>query len=78
MLEAILDLSQERHYSIKQLAELWGLDYETVRRLFEHEPGVIRVNSKGNRPGTRRYLCVRIPETVSRRVHQRLQKPAYE
>jgi hypothetical protein len=31
----------ERHYTAKELAELWGLDESTVRRLFRDEPGVL-------------------------------------
>ncbi len=31
----------ERHYSVDELAELWGMSGDFVRRLFLHEPGVV-------------------------------------
>jgi hypothetical protein len=61
----------ETHYSPAQVAEIWGLDVDTVRSLFEDEPNVLIVN----RPGTRhkrRYRTFKIPESVMVRVHNRL------
>ena len=31
----------ERHYSIDELASIWGVSDDFVRRLFLHEPGVV-------------------------------------
>ena len=31
----------ERHYSAKEIAELWGLSPAAIRRLFRDEPGVL-------------------------------------
>ena len=31
----------ERHYSVEELTELWGMSDDFVRRLFLHEPGVV-------------------------------------
>lgn len=61
----------ERHYSIDELASIWGVSDDFVRRLFLHEPGVV-VFFK-HRPGKRTYRTVRIPESVARRVHRRLE-----
>src|SRR6266436_2035039 len=33
----------ERHYSVRQVAELWCWSDDTVRRRFRHEPGVIAI-----------------------------------
>lgn len=33
-------LAGERHYSITQIAERWGLSERTVKRMFQDEPGV--------------------------------------
>jgi hypothetical protein len=33
----------ERHYRIGELAELWGLGRETVRKLVKDDPGVIKI-----------------------------------
>jgi hypothetical protein len=60
----------ERHYSIDELASIWGVSDDFVRRLFLREPGVV-VFFK-HRPGIRTYRTVRIPESVARRVHGRM------
>jgi len=60
----------ERHFSPDALAEVWGLSADTVRRLFEREPGVL-VIQRGKSSG-RRYRTLRIPESVAARVHRRL------
>jgi transcriptional regulator GlxA family with amidase domain len=57
----------ERHYSIEELTELWGMSDDLVRRLFLHEPSVV-VFFK-SRPGRRAYRTLRIPESVVQRVH---------
>jgi hypothetical protein len=33
----------ERHYRVSDLAELWGLGRETLRKLVKDEPGVIKI-----------------------------------
>ena len=43
----------ERHYSVDELASIWGVSDDFVRRLFLHEPGVV-VFFK-HRPGKRVY-----------------------
>jgi transcriptional regulator GlxA family with amidase domain len=58
----------ERHFSVEELAELWGMSQDFVRRLFIHEPGVVIFFKY--RPGRRTYRTLRIPESVARRVHQ--------
>jgi hypothetical protein len=63
----------ERHYSSSDVAELWKLDVETIRRIFQNEPGVVVLQSpikKGRRP----YKTIRIPHSVLERVHRRLQR----
>jgi hypothetical protein len=60
----------ERHYSPQDLAEVWGLSADTIRGLFEKEPGVLVIEScVKNR--ARRYRTMRIPESVAMRVHRR-------
>lgn len=61
-------LGLERHYSVGEIAELWGLSERTIRRMFENEEGVLQWGS----PETRRkrgYITLRIPESVMLRVH---------
>ena len=73
--DAITELSLQRHYSISEIAELWGLDEKTVRRLFAAEPGVVELANEETR-SKRGYVTRRIPESVLRRVHRRLTRSA--
>jgi hypothetical protein len=59
----------ERHYTVFELAEKWGLSHMTIRRLFENEPGVLVFGSNETRYGRKR-TTMRIPESVAIRVHQ--------
>jgi len=62
----------ERHYSPKEIAEMWGLSPDAVRRLLEHEPGVLIIRSETTGYGKRRYRTFRVPQSVLERVHRRL------
>ena len=64
----------ERHYSVQQIADLWGLSNDAIRDLFKREPGVLAIGHEGGR-GKRAYQTLRIPESVLQRVHRRLAKP---
>ena len=64
--------SFERHYRPEELADLWNLSPDAVRRLFENEPGVLVYEGNGLRYGKRRYRTLRIPVSVAERVHRRL------
>ena len=61
----------ERCYSPEQIAELWAMSSDTVRRIFENEPGVL-VIERPRSYGKRRYRTLRIPESVGSRVYHRL------
>jgi hypothetical protein len=60
----------ERHYSPADLGELWNLSADTVRRMFENEPGVL-VFENPTRSSSRRFRTLRIPESVAQRVYSR-------
>lgn len=62
----------ERHYSVDELAELWGMSDDFVRRLFLHEPDVVVFFKP--RPGKRTYRILRVPESVAERVHRRMRR----
>lgn len=64
----------ERHFSPEELGEVWGLSSDTVRRMFENEPGVL-VHERSQKHHSRRYRTLRIPESVVLRVHRRLSNP---
>jgi hypothetical protein len=65
--------AMERHYAPDELGKLWNLSADTVRRLFEREPGVLVIERGAAR--ARRYRTLRIPESVAARVHRRLTNP---
>jgi hypothetical protein len=50
---------------------LWNLSVDKVRELFENEPGVLVIGERIPRH-KRRYVTLRIPQTVLERVHCRL------
>jgi hypothetical protein len=62
----------ERHYTITQVAELWGWSDETVRRTFRDAPGVLRTKLPSLRARKRQNITLRIPESVLLRVHAEL------
>ena len=64
----------ERHYSVAEVAKMWGLSEDFVRDLFINEPGVL-VFGNGPNPGARRYRTLRIPGSVVERVYRRLINP---
>ena len=61
----------ERHFTTKELAALWKVSEDTVRRCFQKEAGVIEITA-GKKVSKRRYTTLRIPESVAIRVHRRL------
>ena len=58
----------ERHYRISELARLWSLGRETVRKIVMDEPGVIKIR-QGRKKAHTTYS---VPESVARRIHTRL------
>ncbi len=58
----------EKHYRISELAELWGLGRETVRKLVKDDPGVAKVKM-GRKKAHTNYT---VPESVAVRIHTRL------
>ena len=60
----------ERHYSVKELAQMLRLSPAAVRRLFRDEPGVLRFG-KEKRGHQREYMTLRIPASVVERVYRR-------
>ena len=67
-------IAGDQHYTVEELAKLWHFSPNTVRRLVENEPGVIRIPSADfpYRPRKRRMHHIRIPERVALRVHARI------
>ena len=64
----------EPHYTIQEIAQRLRMTDDSVRRLFEREKGVVEVGSDNPRHGKRRYVTLRIPESVLRRKIAELQR----
>lgn len=62
----------ERHFTVAEVAVMWNLSEDAVRRLFRNEPGVLHL-SRAAKGKTRRrpYTTLRIPQSVVERVHKR-------
>ena len=63
------DVALEQHYSPQQVAEMWGVHPNTIRRLFRGQPGVIEFGSEETRY-KRRRKTMRIPESIVTRIHE--------
>ena len=62
----------EKHFTIGELAELWGWGRETIRKLIMNEPGVPKL-----REGRKKaHTFYRIPASVAERIHTRLTNQA--
>jgi hypothetical protein len=61
--------SAEEH-SPAEIAHMWGLSTDSVRRLFRNEPGVLAISPRQSK-GKRAYLTLRIPQSVLERVHRK-------
>jgi hypothetical protein len=66
-----LDVIEEHHYTVKELAEKWNLSTDMIRKLFLKEKGVVIFSNIT--PGKRLYETMRIPKSVAERVYRQLQ-----
>jgi len=62
---------EERHYTPAEVAAMWNLRTDSVRRIFGDEVGVVVLTNK-NRQDKRAYRSLRIPQSVAARVHRKL------
>ena len=61
----------ERHYTVDEVAEMWSLSRDSVRRIFLSEADVPKISRPGNRY-KRSCVTMRIPESVLNRVCRRM------
>lgn len=61
----------EKHFTVNQIASLWEVSGNTVRRLFKNEPGVVKIGSEEERY-KRAYKKLLIPQSIALKVHERL------
>jgi hypothetical protein len=67
------NLMAEKHYSVVEVADLWGVSVDLIRDIFRDEDGVLIVERPGSRV-KRSYSTISIPESVLQRVYNRLSK----
>jgi hypothetical protein len=63
---------ESRHFSVAEIARLWNLSEDSVRRIFLDEPGVLVLGDTKSNRHKRRYRTLRIPEPIVERVYRRL------
>ena len=61
----------ETYYTFAEIAEQWRVSPDTIRRLFEKEPGVLVLGDSSPRR-KRRYRTIRVPASVLDRVRRKL------
>jgi hypothetical protein len=62
----------EKHYRVGELARMWGLGRETIRKLVKDDPGVVKI-----RMGRKKaHTIYSVPESAARRIHTRLLNPS--
>jgi hypothetical protein len=59
---------EERHYTVAEIAAMWNLSKDAARRMFQNEPGVLVLGGHSS-SRKRRYVTLRIPQSVLERVH---------
>lgn len=65
--DPFVDDHKQEFFTVAQIASMWNLSDDTVRRLFEDEEGVITLGNKNPRNKHRR-ITLRIPRKVMERV----------
>jgi hypothetical protein len=66
-----MGVHNEQHFSVPELAKLWGFSDDVIRELFRNEIGVLKI-VRPEKMHKRSYTTLSIPESVARRVHERL------
>jgi hypothetical protein len=64
----VIDTFNEKHFDLKQVANLLKVSRETARNLVKNEPGVIRIRM-GKKQARTTYTT---PESVLRRIYAKL------
>jgi hypothetical protein len=62
----------EKHYSASELAAIWGVSDDTIRRAFGDLPGVLKICHPRllGRRTTKPRVTLRIPASLVDRMHQ--------
>jgi hypothetical protein len=68
--QPVADPLPDRYFSVKEIADRLNLSQDSVRKLFQNEPGVLVLGDQSSKY-KRRYTTLRIPEPVLQRVLRR-------
>jgi len=63
----------EKHFTAREIAKLWAISPDEVRKLFRDYPGVLKIEKPARR-GRRGYRSIRVPESVVLKRHAELNK----
>lgn len=71
-LGALTPLATEQHFSVSEVAGMWGVSRDMVTREFKDRDGVLKFRRSGSLAGSRKreYVTLRIPLSVLVRFHQ--------
>ena len=61
----------ERHYSVPEVALIWNVSQDTIRRLFRERADVLKL-AHPDTEQKRGYCVLRIPESVVKAVHAKM------
>jgi hypothetical protein len=61
--------AMEKHFTLEQIAEAWGISVRNARRIFRDQPGVVDLMAHRKSLTSRSYQVLRIPASVAARVH---------
>jgi hypothetical protein len=61
--------AMEKHFTLEQIAEAWGISVRNARRIFRDVPGVADLTVHRSLT-TRSYQVLRVPASVAARVHE--------
>ena len=61
--------AMEKHFTLEQIAEAWGISVRSARLIFRDVPGVADVVNRKSLT-SRAYTILRIPASVAARVHE--------
>jgi len=63
----------EKHFTVSQIATLWQLSKDSIRRIFKDRPDVLKMSAPETR-FKRGYCVLRVPESVVQKVHALMRK----
>lgn len=64
-------METDKHYTVPEVAEMWNLSTNTIRKMFKDEPGVLKFGAEETR-FKRGYVNLRIPQSVLHTMHSKL------